>query len=82
MVIDPILTYAIQRKMGASVDWDKVYFTMDNERSAAVQNAFIKLYEDGLIYRDSRLVHWCCALETVISDIEVNYRFVYFFLSV
>jgi valyl-tRNA synthetase len=53
MVIDPILTYAIQRKMGASVDWDKVYFTMDNERSAAVQNAFIKLYEDGLIYRDS-----------------------------
>ncbi|KAM3580133.1 hypothetical protein VKS41_007370 [Umbelopsis sp. WA50703] len=62
------------RKMGASVDWDKVYFTMDNERSAAVQNAFIKLYEDGLIYRDSRLVHWCCALETVISDIEVDYE--------
>ncbi|KAJ2961047.1 hypothetical protein NQZ79_g3616 [Umbelopsis isabellina] len=62
------------RKMGASVDWDEVYFTMDNERSAAVQNSFIKLYEDGLIYRDSRLVNWCCALETVISDIEVDYE--------
>ncbi|KAG2185627.1 hypothetical protein INT44_002420 [Umbelopsis vinacea] len=62
------------RKIGASVDWDKTYFTMDESRSKAVQNAFIKLYEDGLIYRDSRLVNWCCELETVISDIEVDYH--------
>lgn len=62
--------------MGASVDWDQTYFTMDEKRSTAVQNAFIKLYEDGLIYRDSRLVNWCCALETVISDIEVGVYFV------
>lgn len=63
--------FTLQRKIGASVDWDKAYFTMDESRSTAVQNAFIKLYEDGLIYRDSRLVNWCCELETVISDIEV-----------
>ena len=44
---------------------------MDESRSQAVTKAFIKLYNDGLIYRDNRLVNWCCALETVISDIEV-----------
>lgn len=59
------------RRMGASVDWDHVFFTMDKQRSSAVQEAFIRLYKDGLIYRDTRLVNWCCALETVISDIEV-----------
>lgn len=59
------------RRMGASVNWDNVFFTMDKSRSEAVQNAFIQLYKDGLVYRDTRLVNWCCALETVISDIEV-----------
>ncbi|KAJ8652934.1 valine-tRNA ligase [Lichtheimia ornata] len=62
------------RRMGASVDWDHVFFTMDKQRSSAVQEAFIRLYKDGLIYRDTRLVNWCCALETVISDIEVEYK--------
>ncbi|KAI8381002.1 tRNA synthetases class I-domain-containing protein [Radiomyces spectabilis] len=62
------------RRMGASVDWDQVFFTMDQPRSEAVQNAFIRLFEDGLIYRETRLVNWCCALETVISDIEVDYK--------
>ncbi|KAI8143967.1 putative valyl tRNA synthetase [Fennellomyces sp. T-0311] len=62
------------KRMGASVDWDSVFFTMDSPRYEAVQNAFIQLYKDGLIYRDTRLVNWCCALETVISDIEVDYK--------
>ena len=60
------------KRMGASVDWDNVFFTMDSPRYEAVQNAFIQLYKDGMIYRDTRLVNWCCALETVISDIEVH----------
>lgn len=59
------------RRMGASVNWENVFFTMDKPRCEAVQNAFIQLYKDGLVYRDTRLVNWCCALETVISDIEV-----------
>ncbi|KAF7732289.1 hypothetical protein EC973_005184 [Apophysomyces ossiformis] len=62
------------RRMGASVDWDNMFFTMDQPRYEAVQNAFMQLYRDGLIYRNTRLVNWCCALETVISDIEVDYK--------
>ncbi|OBZ88679.1 Valine--tRNA ligase [Choanephora cucurbitarum] len=62
------------RRMGASLDWDREFFTMDKDRYEAVQNAFIRLHKDGLIYRDTRLVNWCCALETVISDIEVDYK--------
>ncbi|KAG0243585.1 hypothetical protein BGW41_001796 [Actinomortierella wolfii] len=61
------------RRLGASLDWDNSFFTLDDTRSAAVKSAFIQLYRDGLIYRDTRLVNWCCALETVISDIEVDY---------
>lgn len=45
----------------------------DKQRSEAVTNVFIKLFEEGIIYRDSKLVHWCPALQTVISDIEVDY---------
>ncbi|KAG2203401.1 hypothetical protein INT47_010099 [Mucor saturninus] len=62
------------RRMGASSDWDSEFFTMDANRYEAVQNAFMQLHKDGLIYRDTRLVNWCCALETVISDIEVDYK--------
>ncbi|CAO3700745.1 unnamed protein product [Rhizopus stolonifer] len=62
------------RKMGASLDWDNEFFTMDEKRTKAVENAFMRLFKDGLIYRDTRLVNWCCALETVISDIEVDYK--------
>jgi valyl-tRNA synthetase len=54
------------------LDWNNLFFTMDASRSEAVMNAFIRLYNDGMIYRDIRLVNWCCALETVISDIEVR----------
>ncbi|KAG0347808.1 hypothetical protein BG004_006902 [Podila humilis] len=62
------------RRLGASMDWDQSFFTLDDTRSKAVKSAFIQLYKDGLVYRDTRLVNWCCALETVISDIEVDYE--------
>lgn len=58
--------------MGGSWDWSQEYFTMDDKRSQAVTNAFIHLFDIGLIYRDNLLVNWCCALQTVISDIEVG----------
>jgi valyl-tRNA synthetase len=59
--------------MGAMADWPALFFTMDAPRSEAVQNAFIRLFKDGLIYRDTRLVNWCCALQTAIADIEVDH---------
>ncbi|CAG8481612.1 27207_t:CDS:10 [Gigaspora margarita] len=62
------------RRLGASLDWKNLYFTMDPPRSHAVTNAFVKLFNDGMIYRDTRLVNWCCELGTAISDIEVDYE--------
>ncbi|KAF9990633.1 hypothetical protein BGZ75_000831 [Mortierella antarctica] len=62
------------KRLGASMDWDQSFFTLDETRTEAVQSAFIKLFRDGLVYRDTRLVNWCCALETVISDIEVEHE--------
>lgn len=62
-----------ERRMGISVDWDRKAFTMDANLSAAVKEAFVKLYNDGLIYRDNRLVNWDCILKTAVSDIEVDY---------
>ncbi|KAK9762951.1 hypothetical protein K7432_010796 [Basidiobolus ranarum] len=62
------------RKMGSSLDWEKEFFTMDAPRTEAVTNAFIQLFRDGLLYRDTRIVNWCCHLETAISDIEVDYE--------
>ena len=47
-------------------------FTMDEQRSAAVKEAFIRLFADGCIYRDNRLVNWDCTLKTAVSDIEVR----------
>ncbi|CAG9465555.1 unnamed protein product [Pedinophyceae sp. YPF-701] len=61
------------RRLGSSVDWDREAFTMDANLSAAVQEAFVRLHADGLIYRDNRLVNWCCRLKTAVSDIEVDY---------
>ena len=54
------------------MDWSREVFTMDGPRSEAVNEAFVRLYEDGLIYRSSRIVNWCCHLKTAISDIEVD----------
>ncbi|XP_062825661.1 valine--tRNA ligase, mitochondrial isoform X1 [Anolis carolinensis] len=60
--------------MGASLDWDRVCFTMDSRFSQAVTEAFVRLHEQGLVYRDRRLVNWSCALRSAISDIEVENR--------
>ncbi len=59
------------RRMGASLDWDRERFTMDEGLSAAVQEVFIRLYDEGLIYRGKRLVNWDPVLHTAISDLEV-----------
>lgn len=61
------------RRIGASVDWSREVFTMDEARSKAVTEAFVRMFEKGRIYRRVRLVNWCCALRTAISDIEVDY---------
>nr|PVC49655.1 valyl-tRNA synthetase [Theileria orientalis] len=60
------------RRMGASLDWTREVFTMDAPRSAAVLEAFVRLYDSGLIYRNTRLVSWCPYLSTALSDIEVE----------
>ena len=62
------------KRLGVSVDWSREAFTMDEARSKAVTEAFVRLYDQGLIYRDSRLVNWCCKLNTAISDIEVEHK--------
>lgn len=59
------------RRMGSSIDWSREYFTMDEDRSNAVTEAFVRLHEDGLIYRGKRLVNWDCILGTAVSDLEV-----------
>ncbi|XP_010273593.1 PREDICTED: valine--tRNA ligase, mitochondrial 1 [Nelumbo nucifera] len=63
-----------ERRLGASLDWSRECFTMDEKRSKAVTEAFVRLYREALIYRDHRLVNWDCILRTAISDIEVDYR--------
>ncbi|WP_338591973.1 valine--tRNA ligase [Shewanella khirikhana] len=60
------------RRMGASVDWDRERFTMDEGLSNAVQEVFVRLYDDKLIYRGKRLVNWDPKLHTAISDLEVE----------
>ncbi|KAE8783792.1 Valyl-tRNA synthetase [Hordeum vulgare] len=61
------------RRLGASLDWSRECFTMDDQRSKAVTEAFVRLHKDGLVYRDYRLVNWDCTLLTAISDIEVDH---------
>lgn len=60
------------RRLGASLDWEHERFTMDEDLSYAVREVFIKLFEEGLIYRGKRLVNWDPVLLTAISDLEVN----------
>jgi valyl-tRNA synthetase len=60
------------RQLGASMDWPREKFTMDDTLSRSVREAFIRLYDDGLIYRGTRLVNWDPVLLTAISDLEVN----------
>ncbi|XP_072287677.1 valine--tRNA ligase, mitochondrial [Pyxicephalus adspersus] len=60
------------KSLGASLDWDRACFTMDEGFSRAVTTAFIRLFEDGLVSRRCRLINWSCALRSAISDIEVD----------
>uniref|UniRef100_A0A671P093 valine--tRNA ligase n=1 Tax=Sinocyclocheilus anshuiensis TaxID=1608454 RepID=A0A671P093_9TELE len=60
------------KKLGSSLDWDRACFTMDDKLSFAVQEAFIRMHEEGVIYRSKRLVNWSCTLNSAISDIEVD----------
>ncbi len=62
------------RRLGASADWGRERFTMDEGMSAAVREAFVRLHGEGLIYRDRRLVNWDTKLQTAISDLEVETR--------
>jgi len=61
------------KRLGASVDWSREYFTMDENLSVAVREAFVRLYEQGLIYRGAYIVNWCPRCQTAISDLEVVY---------
>ena len=63
-----------QRKMGASCDWSRARFTMDEGCSKAVREVFVSLYEKGLIYKGSRIVNWCPHCVTALSDAEVEYK--------
>ena len=62
-----------QKKLGASCDWDRARFTMDEGCSKAVREVFVSLYEKGLIYKGSRIINWCPNCVTALSDAEVEY---------
>ncbi|MBI4956104.1 MAG: valine--tRNA ligase [Myxococcales bacterium] len=61
-----------QKALGLSADWARSKFTMDPDYARGVREAFVRLYEEGLIYRDTRLIHWDCQAQTVLSNLEVN----------
>ncbi len=63
-----------QRMLGCSCDWERNRFTLDEGMSAAVLEQFVKLYNDGLIYKGKRMVNWCPSCHTAISDAEVEYK--------
>jgi valyl-tRNA synthetase len=60
-------------RLGASSDWDRERFTLDQGLSRAVREAFVRLYEKGLIYRGPRMINWSPGLKTAVSDLEVEY---------
>ncbi|MGB9204750.1 MAG: valine--tRNA ligase, partial [Terriglobales bacterium] len=62
------------KRLGASVDWSREYFTMDDKLSHAVKEVFVRLYEEGLIYRGKYIVNWCSDCGTAISDLEVKHE--------
>jgi len=62
------------KRLGASVDWDRAYFTMDENLSRAVREVFVRLYQEGLIYRGKYVVNWCPRCGTAISDLEVKHE--------
>ncbi len=62
------------RRLGASCDWSRERFTLDPGLSRAVNEVFIRLYREGLIYKDRRLINWCPRCETALSDLEVDHK--------
>ena len=62
------------KRLGASVDWEREYFTMDDRLSVAVKEAFVRLYEQGLIYRGAYIVNWDPSIQTAVSDLEVEHE--------
>jgi valyl-tRNA synthetase len=62
------------KRLGTSVDWDREYFTMDENLSRAVREVFVRLHEEGLIYRGKYIVNWCSRCGTAISDLEVKHE--------
>ena len=62
------------KRLGASCDWERERFTMDEGLSKAVREVFVSLYDDGLIYRDNRLINWCPRCHTALSDLEVEHE--------
>ncbi len=62
------------RKLGDSVDWTRERFTLDEGLSKAVREVFVRLYDEGLIYRGNRIINWCPRCETAIAEIEVEYE--------
>ena len=62
------------RALGASLDWERERFTMDQQSSRAVREAFVRLWEDGLLYRAERLINWCPRCMTALSDLEVEHE--------
>jgi valyl-tRNA synthetase len=62
------------KKLGASCDWSRERFTLDDGLSRAVREVFVRLYEDGLIYRATRLINWCPRCKTALSDLEVEHE--------
>ncbi len=62
------------KKLGSSCDWSRKRFTLDEGCSEAVKEVFVKLYNDGLIYRGTRIINWCPHCKTSISDAEVEYK--------
>ena len=63
-----------QKVLGASCDWDRSAFTMDETRAKSVRETFCELYEKGLIYKGSRIINWCPKCRTALSDAEVEYK--------
>ncbi|MEO5768017.1 MAG: valine--tRNA ligase, partial [Polyangia bacterium] len=61
------------KRLGCSLDWDRLKFTMEPSYSEAVIEAFVRLHEEGLIYRAERLINWCVSCRTALSDLEVDY---------
>lgn len=69
------------KSLGASCDWSRERFTLDEGLSKAVREVFVRLYEEGLIYRDNRLINWCPRCRTALSDLEVEHEEIEGFLT-